>query len=186
MAKREIDGPDLGPLEIATGGLGRLVGTLILFAVSVAAQMIFRSGVAGTVAQVACAFFAVLVLAAVVRHVRWRAKGALVRLDDAGITLVHGRTVGWAEIREMREVHKGFTQGLVLLPRDDAELPVFAITLFVLRRRSQAARMTRRWGSPLVLVPGHLDVSRTQIVDAVRRFSGGVPILDEERELVVS
>jgi hypothetical protein len=186
MAKREIDGPDLGPLEIAVGGIAPIVVTVVLILLCFVSEAVFGSGISAVVARVAFPVLAVLLVATVVRHLRWRAKGRLVRLDDTGVTVLDGRTVGWAEIREVREVHKRATEGLVFLPRDDAELPVFSITLFVLRRRSQAARMTRLWGSPLVLVPGHLNVSRTQIVDAVRRFSGGIPILDEERELVVS
>ncbi|MYS23376.1 hypothetical protein GA0115240_152318 [Streptomyces sp. DvalAA-14] len=186
MAKRDQDGPDLGPLEIRAGGLGRLLAKAMLPATALVLQAVVRDGFAGTIDTVICAFVGAMVLGVGVRHVRWRSKGCLVRLDEAGVTLTGVRTVGWAEIREVREVHRNAWEGLVFLPQDDAVLPMFDIPLFVLRRRTRRDRRTRLWGSPLVLSPMNLDASRTQIVDAVRRFSGGVPILDEKRELVVS
>jgi hypothetical protein len=187
MAKRDQDGPYLGPLEIRAGGLARTAVGLGVAAVPLVSLLIFKRGIGPSVATAGYALFAVLLVGEVVRYVRWRAKGCLVRLDAAGVTLSGGRVVGWDEIREVREVRRSrYADGLVFLPRDGAELPVFAITLFVLRPRTQAERMACIWGSPLVLSPRTLDVSRTQIVDAVRRFSGGVPILDERREIVVS
>ncbi|WP_164835834.1 PH domain-containing protein [Actinacidiphila soli] len=121
-----------------------------------------------------------------VRHLRWRRRGCLVRIDEDGITVTGARTVGWDEICEVREVRRGQWLGLVPIAREGFELPLFEVVLFWVRPSTAAARTARRWGGPLVLLPAKLDVGGTQIVDAVRRFGAGVPVLDEQRQTVVS
>jgi hypothetical protein len=182
LAKRGKSGPDFGPLEIRAGGLGRLLVTLVLLSPSSVNSAASHDGFDAVLGRVACGFLVLLVLLAVVRHVRWRRKGCLVRLDDAGVTLAGGHTVNWREISEVRDVRKH--RGLVFVPRDGVTLPVFSIALFHLRPGTLVERMTRRWGSPLVLLPRFLDVSRDQIIDAVRQFGGGVPVFDEQAALV--
>jgi hypothetical protein len=186
MAERGKNGPDFGPLEIRAGGVGRLLLASVVLSLSQVRMAVFGDGVFAVLGKAVCGLFALLLLAVVIRHVRWRRKGCLVRVDDAGITLAGEPTVGWGDVSEVREVRKGQIIGLVVIPRDGVTLPVLHITLFTLRPGTLAARTARRWGSPLVLFPRVLDVSRTEIVDAVRRFSSGVPILDERREIVVS
>jgi len=181
LAKRGKSGPDFGPLEIRAGGLGwKLVSVAsgLLFGV----RLVTKDGYEVVLGMSLCGLGGLAVLRLVVEHVIWRRKGCLVRLDDAGVTLFDGRTVSWREISEVRDPRKGPV--LVFLPRDGATLPVFSRELF-LRPHTARERLTRRWGSPLVLIPGALDASKDEIIDAVRRFSGGVPVFDERRQLAV-
>ncbi|MEV5012641.1 MULTISPECIES: PH domain-containing protein [unclassified Streptomyces] len=169
-------------MEIRVGGLRRffvLVGVPTLW-------VLLLGGLHRTLAEVGGAFVVMLLVAVVVRHLRWRRRGCLVRIDDDGITVTGARTVGWNEIREIREVRRAGWQGLVPIAREGIELPLFDVVLFWVRPSTAAARMERRWGGPLVLFPAKLDADGTQIIDAVRRFSQGVPVLDEQRQTVVS
>jgi hypothetical protein len=109
-----------------------------------------------------------------------------VRIDEVGITVTGARTVGWDEICEVREVRRGYWEGLVPIAREGFELPLFEVVLFWVRPSAAAAHTAPRWGGPLVPLPAKLHVSMTQIVDGVRRFGPGVPVLDEQRQTVVS
>jgi len=167
-------------LEIRAGGLGWKLVTSASTLLFGARLVMFEDGYEVGLGISLCGLAGFGVLKLVVEHVIWRRKGCLVRLDDAGVTLFDGQTVSWREISEVR--YPGKSPLLVFLPRDGATLPVFSQELF-LRPRAARERLTRRWGSPLVLVPRNLDVSRDEIIDAVRQFGGGVPVFDERRQL---
>lgn len=112
-------------------------------------------------AEVCGAFVAVVLVGVLVRHLRWRRRGCLVRIDEDAITVTGARTVGWDEICEVREVRRGYWEGLVPVAREGFELPVFEVVLFWVRPSTAAARTARRWGGPLVLLPAKLDVGTT-------------------------
>lgn len=83
MAGQGTGGLDTGPLEIRVGGLRRLVvlaGTVVLFLV----PQWLRGGYYRTPTAVCGAFVAVVSVGALVRHLRWRRRGCLVRIDEDG------------------------------------------------------------------------------------------------------
>lgn len=186
MAGQEMVALDTGPLEIRVGGLRRLLvlaGMLVLFFLL---PQVLLGGYHRTVAEVGGAFVASLLVGALVRHLRWRRRGCLVRIGEDGITVTGARTVGWNEIREVREVRRAGWLGLVPIAEEGIELPLFDVVLFRVKPSTAAARTERRWGGPLILLSAKLDVDGTRIVGAVRRFGPGVAVLDEQRQDVVS
>lgn len=186
MAGQGMGGMNTEPLEIRVGGLRRflvLVGMLVLFFLL---PQVLMGGYHRTAAEVGVAGVATLLVGALVRHLRWRRRGCLVRIGEDGITVTGARTVGWNEIREVREVRRAGWLGLVPIAGEGVELPLFDVVLFRVRPSTAAARTERRWGGPLILLPAKLDVDGSRIVGAVRRFGPGVPVLDEQRQAVVS
>ncbi|CAG7627972.1 hypothetical protein [Actinacidiphila bryophytorum] len=172
MKRRGGSGPVSGPLEIKAGGTGWQLVSVLSSAVGVTRLAREHNHVAAVAGWCLMGLLLAVLLTAA-RMVRLKAQGALLRLDDAGITGADGRTAGWGEIAEVREV-KG--NGLAFLPAAPAELPVFAPVLFPASARGVARRRTERFGTPLVLFPVALDASKEDIVAAVRRFGGGIPV----------
>lgn len=174
MAEPGGSGPESGPLEIRAGGIGWplvAVGSSMLGTSRLALE---HNRIDALIGRSLLAFVAAGVVVVVARHVLLRARGPLLRLDDAGITFFDGLTVGWGEIGEVREVSKG--TGLAFLPEAPAELPPLALVLFPASAEGVARRRTRRFGTPLVLFPAGLDVSKDEITAAIHRFGGGIPI----------
>lgn len=173
MKRRGGSGPVSGPLEIKAGGTGWQLVSMLSSAVAVTRLAREHNHVAAVAGWCLLGLLLLAVLLTAARMVRLKALGTLLRLDDAGITGADGRTAGWGEIAEVREV-KG--DGLAFLPATPAELPVFAPVLFSASARGVARRRTERYGTPLVLFPVALDASKEDIVGAVRRFGGGIPL----------
>lgn len=174
-------GPDSGPLVIrvgrgylaayCAGWLGPLVGF--------GADALFEHGAKAVFGLVVFVVFGAFGVAVVFLAVQ-RVGRDLARLDDSGIALAGGRTVAWGEISVVRHERKREWEGLVFVPRDRVELPILLGPLFpFMSAHSYAQRLTSHWGSPLVLFPRYLNVSSAQVIDAVRRFGGGVPMHDE-------
>src|SRR5882757_4121138 len=140
----------------------------MVFALLGSVDMAFSDG--GSVpGKIFFGFACAVAVLIVVLSVSSRRKGCLVRLDDAGVTLFGGQTVSWSAISEVRDIRK--KQILVFLPRDGAVLPMLSVGMLV-RPHILEKRLTRRWGSPLVLAPRALDASADEIIDGVRRSSG--------------
>ncbi len=133
MAGQGMGGMNTEPLEIRVGGLRRflvLVGMLVLFFL---VPQVLMGGYHRTAAEVGGAGVATLLVGALVRHLRWRRRGCLVRIGEDGITVTGARTVGWNEIREVREVRRAGWLGLVPIAGEGVELPLFRCVLFRVR-----------------------------------------------------
>ena len=172
--KRGGSGPVSGPLEIRAGWMGWQLAAVVSSALGILRMARDHNHITAFVGKVLLVLVLAGLVVTVVRVVRARAQGPLLRLDDAGITFTHGRTVGWGEISEIREVNKG--AGLAFLPEGQVELPPLAPVLFRSSAQGVARRRTKRFGTPLVLFPQGLDVSKDEIVAAVRRYGAGVPL----------
>lgn len=166
-------GPVSGPLEIRAAGTGWQLAALASSALGVSRMAREHHHVAALAGRALLGFLLAAALLLLARAVRLRAQGTLLRFDDAGITLFGGRTVAWGEVAEVREV-KG--AGLAFFPTGTAELPVFAPGLLCAGEQGVARRRTERYGTPLVLFPVALDASKEEILAAVHRYGGGIPL----------
>ncbi|MEV7778298.1 hypothetical protein [Kitasatospora sp. NPDC088351] len=104
---------------------------------------------------------------------RLRAMGCLVRLDAEGVT-VHGRrTVPWPDLSEVRWGPGGGRRpaAVVFVARPGVTLPALPSVLPFSRPAARAAALTRRFGSPLVILPGGLDTTAPRILAGVQRLS---------------
>ncbi|SEO97491.1 hypothetical protein [Actinacidiphila rubida] len=107
----------------------------------------------------------------------------MLRIDGLGITVLGARTVGWDEIRVVHLVRRSMTTAVVPIPREGMNLPLLDLTLFRSRSVERAARNTKRWGGPLVLLPKALDADETRIAAAISHFGRGTPVVDEPARL---
>lgn len=123
-------------------------------------------------------FAGLALLSLVVVRRRTADQGGVLRIDDSGITVLGARTVGWDEIRVVRVVRRSGVTAVVPIPREGMDLPMLDLGLFRSRSARRAARNTRRWGGPLVIVPRALDADEARITAAVRQFGRGVPVMD--------
>ncbi len=180
MSRKDEVAPCWGPLEIGAGGLGRQAAGVLLAAVV--------GVIAGTAGShdfrllsvcVAAGLYLMQLALSCGRILMRRAKGPLVLLDDFGITVVGERTVAWEELIEVR-VSKRRVEGVAFVPRFGTEVPSAPMRPLLSGRRTWAAQMSKAYGSPLVLVPASLDVSTNQILAAVHRFGGGLPVRDRQ------
>lgn len=173
MKRRRGSGPVSGPLEIRVAMGWQVVG-VASGALGMSRMACDHNHITALVGKVLLVLVLAGLLLAVVRLVRLRTQGALLRLDDAGIAFPDGRTVTWGEIAEVRQTDKG--GGLAFFPRGAVELPPYAPVLFRSSVAGVARRRTERFGTPLVLFPVVLDASQQEILAAVHRFGGGIPL----------
>jgi hypothetical protein len=118
---------------------------------------------------------AVVALSAVLRM---RAMGCLMRLDADGVTVRGRRTVAWSEVCAVRWVKPGRkrVEAVVFLPQPGAVLPEFPRGIRLSHPRRSSAALTKRFGSPLVVLPGNVDAQVSGIRAAVEAF-GDVPFV---------
>lgn len=116
---------------------------------------------------VSAAFWGLLPIA---DYVRLRAKGCLLRIDGAGLTVSGRPTVPWSQVRKAEEARGavvfftwGADEGLPLLPYD-----LFSSTSERRRRKQLAAR----FGSPMVLPARLYGVRPAKVMAAVRAHDG--------------
>ncbi|MFC1420971.1 hypothetical protein [Streptacidiphilus cavernicola] len=126
-------------------------------------------------AVVACAADLLALLLIAVTQWRLRSKAWLLRLDQHGVT-VHGhRTVPWADLLHVKSTlpRKGRPVEVVFLARPGILLPPMpsGLPLPFSRPAARAAALTRRFGSPLVLLPTALSASAPEILAVVQRLS---------------
>ncbi|MFG1806176.1 hypothetical protein [Streptomyces sp. NPDC049040] len=178
MKQRGGSGPVSGPLEIGPGAIRWQLVSIVCSSLGVLRLAGRHDHIVALVGMSLMGLILAAVLLMVVRQLRLRSLGPLLRIDEAGIALFDGRTVRWTEIREVREVGKG--TGLAFLPAGPAELPVLAPALFMASPEGVARRRTERYGTPLVVFPAALDTSKEEISAAVRRF--GVPLTGPDGE----
>jgi hypothetical protein len=174
MKRRGGSSPVSGPLEIGAATIRRQLLTMVTGALSEVRLVEKHNRAVVLTGWLLIGLFLAAAALLVVRHRRLRAQSPLLRLDEAGMSLFDGRTVGWGEIGEVREVGKG--TALAFLPRGAAELPPFAPVLLPSSAEGVARRRMERYGTPLVLSPVALDVSREDILAAVRRYGGAIPV----------
>ncbi|WP_037911601.1 PH domain-containing protein [Actinacidiphila yeochonensis] len=166
-----------GPLEIGMGRQWRFYRVVAIPGAVSAVRLFFGHGADWWASLFLCVLIVVLWVSMLLRQWRWRAKGALLRIDERGLTIVGRRTVPWADIAEVRLTRKSSWEGVVFVGRPGVELPCFRIVLLTVRRPDRAARkLAGQWGSPLVLFPTLLDVPAQGIIDAVHRYAAGIPI----------
>lgn len=184
MKQRGGSGPVSGPLEIRAAGAGWQLLSVACSALGVFRMARDHNHITALAGKALLVLFLAALVLLVVRQLRLRAQSPLLRLDDAGIALFDGRTVGWAEIGEVREAAKG--TALAFLPSGSAELPAFAPVFFRSSAEGVARRRAERYGTPLVLFPAVLDATREDIVAAVRRYGGGIPLTSADGEAVTT
>jgi hypothetical protein len=184
MKRRGGSGPVSGPLEIRATGIGWQLLSIGCSALGLTRLARDRGHVAALVGLALLVLLVTMVALLVVRQLRLRAQGALLRLDDAGIALFDGRTVGWSEIGEVREVSKG--TALAFFARGSAELPAFAPGVLLFSAEGVARRRTARYGTPLVLFPVALDATKEDIVAAVRRYGAGIALTSADGAAVTA
>lgn len=113
---------------------------------------------------------AVWTLLPVVDYVRFRAKGCLLRIDGAGLTVSGRPTVPWSEVRKAEEARGAvvfFSWG------DDSRLPLLpydAFSFTTARRRRE--QLTDRFGSPMVLHTRLYGVRPAEVLAAVHAHDG--------------
>ncbi|WP_406512531.1 hypothetical protein OG851_23050 [Streptomyces sp. NBC_00161] len=164
--------PEVGPLELRAVGHGRPALVMLLIGSPCVGRLVTApDGLGRLLAVGSCALMAVALVFLLVVHVRLRARGPLVRLDAYGVTVAVGPATPWSDLSGVRRV-KGV---VVLVPRPGVELPVVPDGVPFSRPARRAAAYTRRYGSPLVLMPQTLDATGPQILAAVQRF-GRIPL----------
>ncbi|MFD7085675.1 hypothetical protein ACFYXV_05860 [Streptomyces sp. NPDC002181] len=169
--------PEVGPLELRAVGSARLaIPLLMIGAPSVGRLVTGPDGLGRLLAAGSCALMAVVLVLLLVRHARQRARGVLVRLDSYGVTVGAGPAVPWSDLSAVRSGKHG---AVIMVPRPGVELPVVPHGMPFGRPERQKAVYTRRYGSPLVLIPGTLDATGPRILAAVRRL-GGIPATGSE------
>ncbi|WUH93591.1 hypothetical protein OG900_28095 [Streptomyces sp. NBC_00433] len=176
MARRRGSGPVSGPLEIRAAGIGWQLFSLACSSLGVLRLAFDHNHYFAVTGWVLLALPVASAALLVGRQVRLRGQEPLLRIDDGGIALFDGHTVGWGEISEVREVTSG--TGLAFLPKGSAELPAFAPVLLPAGAKGLARRRTERFGTPLVIYPRALDTSKEAIVAAVGRY--GIPYAGAE------
>lgn len=176
------DGPLAGPLELGTRKLRVILLPLLCMEAPLIVQF-SHSGFDRVMGSVCAAFVALAALVAVAARLRMKRLGCVLRIDECGITVTGKRTIGWDEIRQVRVVRRGRQAFVVPIPREGLDLPTLDLGLFASSSGRKAARFTRRWGGPLVVVPAAHATSEDTIVAAVRRFGRGVPVAYEPAPL---
>jgi hypothetical protein len=117
-----------------------------------------------------CVNAAVWGLLPIVDYARLRAKGCLLRIDGAGLTVSGRPTVPWSEVRKAEEARGavvffswGAEERLPLLPYD-----ILAFT----GERRRRKQLTGRFGSPMVLPTRLYGVRPAEVMSAVRTYDG--------------
>lgn len=105
-------------------------------------------------------------------------RGCLLRIDAAGLTVAGEPTVVWGELRKA-EVWRG---GAVVFFSwsSSAKLPLLPVGLRPGRaaERRHRKRLTKHFGSAMVVPTRLYGVRRAEVVAAVRHYSGTVPVFE--------
>ncbi|MFI0717874.1 hypothetical protein [Streptomyces sp. NPDC021224] len=107
-----------------------------------------------------------------------RRRGCLLRIDAAGLTVAGEPTVPWRELRKA-EVRRG--GALVFFSWSSSEkLPLLPVGLRPGRvaERRHRKRLTKHFGSSMVVPARLYGVRRAELVAAVRHYSGTVPVFE--------
>lgn len=105
----------------------------------------------------------------------WRA-GALMVVNGAGITVKGEPTVPWRDLDRVVVVRRRVLAFHARWP--DAELPLGTAGLRPRNPGRQRAQLVQRYGTPLVVSPSMCGLTVRDVVDAVRRYSAGLPVFD--------
>ncbi|MFG1809622.1 hypothetical protein [Streptomyces sp. NPDC049040] len=107
---------------------------------------------------------------------RLRALGCLMRIDAAGVTVAGQPTVPWKDLAKAEVLKQ---RSLVLVPRSpEVELPLAPTGFRPLDAQRKRRRLTARFGSPLIVYASVYGEDMDDLVAAVRRYSGGLPVFD--------
>ncbi|MFI0717875.1 hypothetical protein [Streptomyces sp. NPDC021224] len=107
---------------------------------------------------------------------RMRKTGCLIRIDPAGIT-VHGeQTVPWHDLDRAVVVRGRLVAFHARQP--DRQLPLAPVGNVRPRSARIRRQLDRRFGTQLVVSPRLYGLRAEEIVAAVRRYSGGLPVFD--------
>ncbi|MBY8880577.1 hypothetical protein [Actinacidiphila acidipaludis] len=174
--------PVSGPLEVRVAPLRRTMGRVLLIVVPSMLWMLRPQDSLFMVGSVVFfgVLYALLILVSIGTFLTLRAKGCVIRLDDSGVTLHGERTVAWSELASVRRLKK-YPDALAFVPRSQVpELPPAPSGLLSRRPDRRRERLTRRYGTPLVVFTRFYSASADEVAAAVERFGGGVPVIREE------
>jgi hypothetical protein len=173
--------PDQSPLDLRSDLTRPVVGVLSLAVLTLccfAKELLSPSK--HLPAHALSAFSAAILVLSVLLLVRRRSMGCLLRLDVAGVTLCGLRTIPWSDLSEVRHVGatKWRAEATVFVGRPGVALPPVPSVMPLLRPRRRAVRLTKRYGSPLVVPSGLTTEGATGVTAAVRRLSNVPAVAD--------
>lgn len=109
-------------------------------------------------------------------QIRLLRAGTVLRIDRVGVTVTGERTVPWGDLDRVTVARGRCVAFHAKWPDRELPLPYYGARHRSGRRLRR--RLTRRFGTPLVFVPGVCNVELRDFVGAVRAYSGGLPVFD--------
>jgi hypothetical protein len=163
------DPPDA--LEFGAGRQWNIVGATAVLASGAVVGLAYERGVEWWLSLLLAVAVAYVAGSFLLRQWRWRAKGALVRIDGYGLAVSGGPRVPWGDIAAVERTGRDEREGVVFVARPGVAVPPPPARIPLL-----AVRPPGQWGSQVVFFPALLDVSAEGIMAAVHHFGDGVPV----------